>query len=200
MKIKIINYPKNYKNIIFLAGRNCYGLEIIKKDIKKEDKSAFLRKIIKNQHESVIEHCHISVYCRDMSRSFLAQITRHRLCSFSVKSQHYVSHKNFRYKELEDKSMDKEYHNLMEIINKFYIEAVNKGMPCYIAREALPNSCLTNIFMTANIREWRHILKIRCRTDNTPEIRKWAHHCLKLFYNIMPELFDDLVSEYVRLH
>jgi len=195
--VSVEHFPKNYKEIIYLAGRNCYGLESIENDLSEKRLDAFLYKIITNKHNSVLEHCHVSVYIKNVSRSLLAQITRHRLCSFSVKSQHFVKHDNFLYKEIETSKLKEQYHKLMDEINSFYKLAIKNGIPHYIAREVLPNSCLTNIFMTANVREWRHIIRTRITSNNTPEIRQLSKMLLINFYLEMPELFEDLRDAYL---
>jgi len=196
MKIKIINYPENYKDLLYLAGRNCYGLEEIKEKTTKRSIDKFIYKLINNKHESVLEHCNISIYIKDVSRSLLAQLTRHRLCAYSVKSQHFVKHNNFKYKQLETKILHGHYNKLMANINNFYDLLLKLDVPHYIAREVLPNSCLTNIFITTNVRQYRHIIKTRITFENTPEIQKLAHILLRELYMVMPELFFDLVDKY----
>jgi len=211
MKISIENYPEKYLEIIYTAGRNCYGTRDAAKKIQPkagewvgkalEQLEKFTSMLVKRGHESVLEHVCISVYVKDVSRSFLAQITRHRLVSYSVKSQHYVKHNNFKYKELEDYGkfaalFSSRYHGLMESINSFYSAAIKNGIPHYIAREILPNACLTDIYMTANVREWRHIIRMRIGKENTPEIRAFARTLLRELYMLMPEIFEDLRDKY----
>jgi len=196
MNTLIASYPYRYKDFIYMAGRNCYGHEVFEGIM--QDKNIFIKKLIENRHESVLEHINISVFIKGCSRSFMAQITRHRMASYSIKSQHYVKHKNFEYKKLESPIMEGEYIELMKNIDNFYCKAIEQGMPHYIAREVLPNACLTNIYMTANLREWRHILKLRCPTTNTPEIRAWSLDLLKQFYALMPEIFFDIKKEFLE--
>jgi len=205
MKITIENYPEKYLEMIYTAGRNCYGTRDAAKTIKWEDLASgklekFTAMLVKKGHESVLEHICVSVYAKDVSRSFLAQITRHRLVSYSVKSQHYVKHNDFRYKDLEDygnsEFNEKEYHNLMVKIKILYGDMVRTGIPHYIAREILPNACLTDIYFTTNAREWRHIIRMRIGKENTPEIRTFAKTLLRELYMLMPEIFEDLRDKY----
>lgn len=200
MDIEIIYYPKEYLNIAYIAAKTCYGKRkgCIDDDIGLKKKLIY--ELIKKRHLSIFEHIQASIFIKDASRSFLAQITRHRLCAFSVKSQHFLKHKKFRYKPLESDLLKIEYDKLMENIQNFYSKALKVGMPHYIAREVLPNSCYTDIFMSANIREWRHIIKERITHVNTPEIRYFSKELLLLLYGIMPEFVEDLVAEYVKLH
>lgn len=72
-------------------------------------------------------------------------------------------------------------------------EFVNEHkIPIYVAREILPNSCLTNIIMTANFREWRHIIRLRQTIRNTPEMMDFANFAKYLFSQIIPEVFMNL--------
>jgi len=198
MEISIEHYPKKYLEMIYKAARNCYGVRDAL-DTKKQ-MTKLVKFLIKKGHGSVLEHICVSIYVKDVSRSFLAQLTRHRLVSYSVKSQHFVNHKNFKYKDLEiygDAWEDNEekYERLMKQINKIFINFVKNGIPHYIAREILPNACLTDIYITTNIREWRLIIGLRMTNNNTPEIRDWARTLLLELYNLMPELFEDLYNQ-----
>jgi len=192
MDINIIQYTKDYLNVLYLAGRGCYGLEYLSHETNIE-KGEFIRNLIVNQHESVLEHAYISIFIKGCSRSFMAQITRHRLVSFSIKSQHYTKHDNFEYKDIEFKNPQViyTYKNLMSEINDIYVNFVEGfEVPIHIAREILPNSCLTNIFMTANVREWRYIIKLRQTHYNTIEMKEFAQRIRILFQNVMPEVFS----------
>lgn len=205
MKITIENYPEEYLEIIYTAGRNCYGTRDAGKLGKtKEQMRKFCQMLVGKGHESVLEHICISVYARDVSRSFLAQLTRHRLVSYSVKSQHYVRHTDFKYKELEDygdvnpKMACTEYGHIMADIAYVYKQLMDLGIPNYIAREVLPNACLTDMYITTNAREWRHIIRMRIGKENTPEIREFAKILLRELYHLMPELFEDLRDRHLE--
>lgn len=215
MKITIEHYPEPYLEMIYTAGRNCYGMQDAAKKLivdssdnirtAEEKLRMFTRMLVRRGHESVLEHICISVYARDVSRSFLAQLTRHRLVSYSVKSQHYVKHTKFKYKELEDygdmfkrEEAINAYAHLMEDIAFEYNHLIECGIPHYIAREVLPNACLTDMYITTNAREWRHIIRMRIGKENTPEIRTFAKILLRELYTLMPELFGDLRDKYMK--
>lgn len=194
MDIELIDYSKNYLDILYLAGRGCHGLEFLTSETI-ELKKDFVKKLVLNKHESVLEHGIISIFIKGCSRSFMSQLTRHRLVSFSVKSQHYVDYSDFEFKDLETKNskVNDLYEVMMEDINQMYKYFVqNCEIPIYVAREILPNSCLTNIFMTTNFREWRYIIHLRQSLNNTPEIRDFTSKVLKIFNKIVPEVFEDL--------
>lgn len=195
MNIEIINYPKEYKEIIYKAGRNCYG-HIENTTTDDAILKTFIYNIIKNKHESVLEHINITIIIKDIPRSLMEQLTRHRLCSFSIKSTHYVNHINFGYYNLED-TLGNSYIQLMKRIQNLYQSYIETNkIPKYIAREILPNSCLTNIVMTTNIREYRNILKQRLTNDNIPLMQELMVILIRNLYLICPECFNDLIMEF----
>lgn len=194
MDINIMNYTKDYVNLLYLAGRGCYGLEQLS-DESLNKKRIFIKNLIDNGHESVLEHGYISILINGCSRSFMAQITRHRLASFSIKSQHFVKHDKFKYKniEIQDPIILAKYKNIMSLIQQYYNEFIFQyNIPIHVAREILPNACLTNIFMTTNFREWRYIIKLRKTNKNTYEMIEFANLIEIYFRNIIPEVFSDL--------
>lgn len=194
MDISIKQYTRDYLNVLYLAGRGCYGLEFLSQETD-EEKINFIRKLIVNGHESVLEHGIISIFIKDCSRSFMSQITRHRLVSFSIKSQHYVNHKNFDVKRLETKVEEAQiiYSDLIQVIRNRYRDMVNLyKVPIHVAREILPNSCLTNIFMTTNFREWRYIIRLRETHYNTYEMQEFGKILRHKFVPLFPGVFDDL--------
>ena len=202
MEIKLISYDEKYKEKIYFAGRTCFGLKSLTEKDTPEKMSKFIKNIIKLDHGSVLEHVNYTINVTDVSRSLLAQWTRHRIgWSFNVLSQHYVPHNGFRYKDLEtlkDEKLIKEYHNLMETINNFYIKLCDSGLPHYIAREVLPNGAYTNMYVTFNARSIRHFLNLRLTNSNTPEIIALSLKLLKIIYKITPEIVEDYYDEYVK--
>lgn len=194
MDIKIKQYTEYYIDILYLAGRGCFGLENLGFELER-DKLDFIRNLINNGHESVLEHGIISIQIIGCSRSFMSQITRHRMASFSIKSQHYVDHSNFWVKDLETDIEEAQiiYAEIINTIRNRYKQLVNEyKVPIHVAREILPNSCLTNIFMTANFREWRHIIRIRQTPNNTYEMAEFGKRLKELFIQLIPGIFDDL--------
>ena len=198
MDINILHYPGNYLQLIHQAGRNCYGMTSDISMLKMDELKKYTMMMISDGHESVIEHINITWSIKDVSRSLMAQLTRHRHCSFSIKSQHFVKHQNFKYKELEryiDHGQRTAYYELMLGIDQMYCLMVKDGLPHHIAREILPNACLTDIIMTCNMRQLRHILKLRITKNNTLEIIQMSKEILKICNKMMPELVHDIKME-----
>jgi thymidylate synthase (FAD) len=195
------------------AGRTCY-----KSHDKTNEKSAvkFIQSIINRGHESVLEHFSISVkiIC---DRGIMAEITRHRLCSFSVESSRYCNYSKDKFNnELtfikpcfwNEDEIQTENENSCFIENKFdvwkivmkniekaYFMLLEKGATPQEARSILPNSLKTEIFMTANLREWRHILKLRTSEFAHPQCIEVMSMVLKEFKLKLPIVFHDIKED-----
>lgn len=197
MKVEILQYTKDHKKIIYAAGRGCYS---DRPDINVPDGqiTSFIHKIIKSQHESILEHAIITVKLNRVSRNLMAQITRHRLCSFSFRSTHYSNYKDVEFRIPEGLMFNDlvAYLDLTQKCKDVYNMFLEKGYPKEVAREILPGSALTNGIMTANVREWRKILLLRCGKENTEETFTLARMLLREFYLLMPDLFCDLRDKF----
>lgn len=177
------------------CGRVCYQSE---KNITDDSAEKFVRMLIKRGHESVLEHFSVTfkIIC---DRGVMAELTRHRLASFSVESTRYNAYKeltfikpcfwdcNVGYFEFD------EWFNEMKELEKFYqyFRKELKTKP-EEARAILPNSLKTEIVMTANLREWRHILKLRTDKAAHPQMRQIAEMILKILKEKLPVVLEDI--------
>ena len=158
------------------CGRVCYQSE------PKGQPEKFIRARIKNGHESILEHVSLTfkIIC---DRAILAEITRHRLASFSVESTRYC-----KYDEL-TLINPPAHHNFAE---NNYRDLIQQGYPPEIARAVLPLCTKTELFMTANLREWRHILKLRTDKAAHPQMREVANQILNIFKEKLPVIVEDI--------
>lgn len=163
--------------LIEMAGRICYKS---KGDKSRQGLEKFISKLIALGHESVLEHFSISVKFVT-SRTVSHQLVRHRLASFSQESQRYCRYEN----EVVFINPNVEIIPELENIEKKYIDLLNSGVRAQDARSILPNCTKTEFIMTANIREWRHILNLRCSKHAQPETRE-----------IMLKLLEQLQLQY----
>ncbi len=169
-------------------------------------------------HESPIEHVSFTFAIEGVSRSLLAQITRHRMASFSVQSQRYVREKGFEYvlppeidkipaphgknsfRRVEDDQ--RTYEELTAALMEGYLkELLEQGIPEKAARSraekhaiedaryVLPNACATRIMMTANARSLKNFFRLRCCSRAQWEIRELAEQMYRLVYAVAPTLF-----------
>lgn len=155
----------------------------------------FIRMLIKNEHFSVLEHAYASFRISGISRACTHQLVRHRLCSFIQQSQRYVDEKNFRYIEPESIKANPHAHSLftefMEQARDIYAQLQSMQIRKEDARYVLPNAAESQIVVSANFREWRHIIGLRGSPQSQWEIRRVAIEVLKILKNHAPTVFGD---------
>ena len=192
--------PDDILNKIEKIGRVCYKSE---DRITKDSSEKFVRSLIKSGHESVLEHISVSVRFIT-NRSVTHELVRHRLCSFSQESTRYVKYDGkmefinpvwFRGDTLKK---DEEVLSEITFIKACYSSEIayhkllDNGWKPEQAREILPNALKTEIVVTANLREWRHIFKLRTSKKAHPQIRELFKSCLDGFKREIPIIFDNI--------
>lgn len=190
--VELLFITPNSEKIIEKAGRICYNsLD----RITNESCSSFIKNLIKHKHESVLEHAYASFQIK-CSRACSHQLVRHRLASYSQKSQRYVNEENFDFIIPPEIEKNKEayllYIQTIKQIKEAYIQFRNLGIKKEDARFILPNSTTTELVMTANFREWRHILKLRLHQSSQWEIREIMQQICDILYEHAPSVFYDL--------
>lgn len=180
------------------AGRTCY-----KSEDKITDDSAikFAQNIIKRGHEAVLEHCSFTVKFI-VDRGVSHEIVRHRMASYCQESTRYCNYSKDKFgNEItvikpcfwEDNSdLYRDWRSAMRMAESHYFDLLAQGATPQEARSVLPNSLKTEIVMTANVREWRHFLKLRTSSAAHPQIREVAIPLLKELQEKIPVLFDDI--------
>ena len=194
--------PEKIISLIEKAGRTCYKSE---NSISDGSAEKFISNIIKNQHESVLEHEKITVriIC---DRGVSHELVRHRIASFSQESTRYCNYSKDKFgNELtfikpcfwntdspEDSECFEIWKNSMALAEKHYNLLIASGAKPEQARSVLPNSLKTEIVVTMNLREWRHFFKLRTAPSAHPQIRQIALSILFEFKNLLPVIFNDL--------
>ncbi|MEG0570573.1 MAG: FAD-dependent thymidylate synthase [Oscillospiraceae bacterium] len=222
MNVKLISHTPNPEKIIACAAKLCYASTSIDElfdGLTPEKTESFVKMLSTIGHESPIEHCSFTFGIDGVSRAFLAQITRHRIASYSVQSQRYVKLDNFTFvtpPEIENnkeasvifkKSMDdalKSYNSLADILTKNYYEVYIKNgdnekdaekkaekKAIEDARFVLPNACDTQMIVTMNARSLLNFFKHRCCNRAQWEIKAVADEMLKLVCEVAPLLFAN---------
>ena len=181
------------------AGRTAYKSE---DRITSGSAERFVRGIVKRGHESVLEHCSISVrFITD--RGVTHELVRHRIgIAFTQESTRYCNYggKDIRFIKPvfwtdEESNEFKEWRFLMRASENSYNILIGLGASPQEARTVLPNSLKTEIVATANIREWRHIFKLRTAKTAHPQMRALMIPLLKELQTLLPCFFDDIVVE-----
>lgn len=175
------------------GGRNCYN-SVDK--ITDDSATGFLKGLIKRGHESPIEH---SLMVAELltSRDVMAELTRHRHCGFSIRSQRYVNESGEDgVAFIEPVGMTEEWFdawaNECLASECAYAFLKEKGLKNEDARKVLNNSVATNIVMSANLREWRHVFKMRTTPNVYPETRWLMLDLLAKAKELFPGIFDDI--------
>jgi len=194
MKVELIYITPNPEKVIEEAGRTSYQSF---NRMEEGSGKKFIRMIIDLGHLSVIEHAVASFRISDVSRSLTHQLVRHRLASFTQKSQRYVDERNFTFVEPpkveENPEAHKIYVNFMNIVRETYKKLRDLKIPKEDARFVLPNATTTEIVITANLREWRHIVELRGSEHAQWEIRRMTIEILKILKREAPTVFEDFV-------
>lgn len=174
---------------IELCGRVCYKSEA---RITDNSAKAFIRNIIQRGHESVLEHVSFTVrFITDRGAGY--ELVRHRLASFSQESTRYCDYSgNMTFVEPVGLDNTLDWLTAMEFAESTYQEMRKKNMSPQLARSVLPNSLKTEIIVTANLREWRHILKLRTAQGAHPQIRALMCDLLHFLQRAIPVVFDDI--------
>ena len=199
MKVKLLAYTPDPEKLVAAAAKNCYSstdVDSVLDGLTEEKTESFVNMLSEIGHESPIEHVSFTFAIESVSRSLLAQITRHRIASFSVQSQRYVREKGFEYvvppeidkipaarakfiQAMEDDQ--RTYEELTAVLMEGYLkELLEQGVPEKAARSkaekhaiedaryVLPNACATRIVMTANARSLKNFFRLQSRSVGDP--------------------------------
>ena len=218
--VVLLSYTPAPEENIACAAKLCYSsssIQELRDGLTEEKTRSFIKMLSDLGHESPIEHASFTFGIEGVSRSLLAQITRHRIASFSVQSQRYVREDAFEYitppsiaqdedaLALYNEAMraDQEYYDrLAAVLKKNHTERlVSEGldrtaaekkaekMAIEDARFVLPNACATKMVMTMNARSLKNFFAHRCCSRAQWEIRELAEMMYRLVVKVAPELF-----------
>lgn len=214
MEVRLISYTANPQHLVATAAKLCYSSGSCQKlleDVDEKEDEKFVEKLLSFGHESPIEHANFTFLVEGVSRALLAQITRHRIASFSVKSQRYVNENDFDFvippeidsnekaKNIFLKSIieaKKNYSSLFRTLKEKYInegikEVDAKKKAAQDARFVLPNACTTNFMVSMNARSLMNFFKLRCCYRAQWEICNLAWEMLGLVKRVAPNIFKD---------
>jgi len=187
--VKLVSITADPEDRIVEAGRVCH-------DSGGDEKlmESFIKRLIRMGHESVLEHASAS-FLIEGSRAMTHQLVRHRLASYSQRSQRYVDEAGFNF--IVPSTIDGNpdalslFLQTMTMINYAYRKLINMKIPKQDARFVLPNACKTKIITTANFRQWRHMIKLRASVHAQWEIRQIFVKIFKILSSKAPNVFYD---------
>ncbi|MDE6372822.1 MAG: FAD-dependent thymidylate synthase [Clostridia bacterium] len=204
--VKLLEYTPNPERTIALAAKLCYSdatIENLQEGLDKSDITKFIERLRSFGHASPFEHASFTFGIEGVSRSLLAQITRHRIASFSVKSQRYVaankSGDTFNYvipeaiEAMGAEAIEK-FEKQMETMHEWYTEwQTALGGACEKSNEdarfVLPNAAETKMIVTMNARSLMNFFNLRCCNRAQWEIRDVAWQMLELVLEVAPAIF-----------
>jgi len=156
-----------------------------------------IKKVIRKKHHSVLEHASATFRIKGGSRVFTHELVRHRLMSPSQESQRYVQYGQTRNFDVvvppvvKNSDYHEKYMTLVSEAEQLYSEMVAAGLPKEDARYILPNATTSEIVITANLREYRHMFEVRCHPRAHWEIRRICLQMLRILKHEAPNVFWD---------
>jgi thymidylate synthase (FAD) len=191
MIVKLISITPEAEKHVEYNARMCY--ESMDK-MTADSHMQFLPNLLKNGHLSIFEHGSASFFIDEISRACSHQLVRQRLSSFTQKSQRYVREKDFTYTiplEIQkNPEALKIYQSTINTIQNSYNQLTELGIRKEDARFLLPNAVHTTLTMTANFREWLHVIDLRVSLHAQWEIRELLTLIWKELYQKVPSIFD----------
>ena len=193
--IQLVNYkykdPMDLLQDIERIGRVCYKSE---HRITSSSAAPFVRSIIERGHESVLEHISITVrFVTD--RAIANELVRHRIAAYSQESTRYCNYKD-KIEFIYPKNVsDGQLQLIMQACAcaaTTYQALIADGATPEIARDVLPLCTKTELIATYNLREWRHILRLRTDKAAHPKMRELMQTLLQFFQGLVPIIFDDI--------
>ena len=192
MKVELIAYTPTAAGVCCDAAAICTA---------SDNGYRSLQHSLASGHESVLEHAVFTFRVEGISRVTLAQLTRHRLASFSVQSQRYVKLEDPELvipESIRNSSFFAEAQSSMHYMLNLYQRMVEAGIPAEDARYVTPQAVPTSLIVTMNVRELRHFFSLRCCNRAQWEIRQLADEMLKLCRKAAPTLFENAGPGCVR--
>lgn len=202
--VKLISKPENILKTVYTACRTCYSaqspVDMYENDVDEEKMLKLIKNVVASGHHSTIEHIQISFAISNVSRACTHQLVRHRLMSFSQKSQRYVQEKG-QFDYIIPPTIDKnpelreKFIKFMSEISDKYQEFVDAGIPAEDARFVMPNAAASSLVASLNLRELIHLAQLRLCTRAQYEIRTMVKAMCDEIIAVEPWLKEYLVPK-----
>ncbi|MDR3271019.1 MAG: FAD-dependent thymidylate synthase [Peptococcaceae bacterium] len=195
MQVQLIQYTPDPERVVAAAARLCYSADPVPELLERLDEaktSAFIRNLFALGHLSPFEHVSFQFAIDGVSRSLSHQFVRHRLASYSQRSQRYVKELGFDYvippKIAANLEAKERFERVMAELQEHYA-ALLALAPAEDARYLLPNACTTSLVATLNARSLFNFFALRLCMRAQWEIRALAEEMLRLVQSIAPNIF-----------
>lgn len=192
MKVSLVRVTDNPVDAIEQAASNCY-------DSDPTGSGVIMKSCYESGHHSVLEFCSFHFHIEGVSRALLAQLTRHRMASFAVRSQRYCVEDGFGFvvpNTIKNNHLSSTlYRAAIDKIKNAYDGLIKSGIPPEDARYILPNACETVVDMSVNLRSLIHFMNERLCTRAQWEIRQMATEMKCIVVEQYPMFADMLVPK-----
>jgi thymidylate synthase (FAD) len=197
---KLIWATPEPEKMIERAGRVCYKSEHLITDYSA---AKFVQMLVEREHGAMLEHAGASILFTT-DRGVTHEFVRHRIPSFAQESTRYCNYSKDKFGNeisvIEPPGLRQFERNVWldacEFVERNYLDLIGKGVSPQIARSVLPTCLKTELVVTTNFREWRHILKLRSSPAAHPQIRQLMGFAFDILTEIAPTVFPlSLVEE-----
>lgn len=199
MRVKLLRYTPDPERLCAAAAMTSYkneGTAQLFKDISIEKARKTIRRVLGYGHYSVIEHASFTFSVECVSRALTHQLVRHRIASYTQQSQRYVTYDTIEHyvapRSISENEEAKEiYNETLKHISDAYQKLLKLNIPKEDVRFLLPNAAKTNILITMNARELRHLFNLRCCERSQWEIQEMAIEMLREVKKVAPVIFEN---------
>lgn len=207
MKVRLLAYTPEPEKVIATAARICYSnkadINTIAEDFTDEEISSFVEQLISTGHKSVLEHSSFTFGIEGISRCLTHEIVRHRLASYSQRSQRYCAEGECEFVYPVGYQTSEKAEEVFEASlansKQDYKDLMSEGVPKEIARYVLPNATMTRIIVTMNARELLHFFALRSCSRALPEMQELANLMIAEVKTVAPVLFKKAGPSCVQL-
>lgn len=194
--VQLLAITPDAQRVCTYAARQCYSdkdMQEIMQSTTEQDVMRLMEHCVKSRHLAVLEHASATFAVSGCSRSFMAQMTRHRHLSYSVQSQHYIRHDQGGFVVPDSvrnvKGAYVKYIKSLAVAHRVYKDLVAAGIPKEDARQVLPNGIEARMVISGNLRAWYEFLERRLCRRNTEEIKRFSERVLEILTAACPEIF-----------
>lgn len=198
MEVKLLSHTPEPDRVVATAARLCYSprdAQEVWTGFTPEKQREFLTKLADYGHYSPFEHVTFTFTITGVSRALSHQLVRHRIASYSQRSQRYINEAAFEVvvppTVAADPAAQEEFNRVMQQIHAGYTRLTALGIPKEDARYLLPNACQTQLMMTMNARSLLHFFALRCCRRAQWEIRELAWKIRSEASKVAPILFRE---------
>jgi len=195
MRVKLLTHTPDPEYLVAVAARTCHSSEVPWGKMTGEEAKGLIQKLLDLGHESPFEHITFTFAIDGISRACSHQLVRHRMASYSQRSQRYVENSPDEVVAPPSLKRNPEaweiFNNTMQEIYKAY-EELGKLVPLEDARYVLPNAATTTMVCTFNARSLFNFFKLRLCVKAQWEIRELADQMFGIVYSIAPNIFSHV--------